>query len=158
MSKGSGHLHNTIFVLAILSTGFLVFNMLAAATCQQQVFFDQETISEVEIVMLVGFGLVLLFDVASLLWGLLRLRRSGRPDMGDVGTLALGALCPILLVGDKVMVDEIAREYRLGWEVLGEWIILYVLLTIQLIYNLAILLRLSRIYRDRRCANVPALR
>jgi len=47
------------------------------------------------------------------------------------------------------MIDEIGREYLLGWEVLGEWIILYVFLTTQLIYNLVILLQLFRIYHAR---------
>jgi hypothetical protein len=55
------------------------------------------------------------------------------------------------------VVDEIPRECRLGWEVLGEWIILYVLLTTQLVYNLVILLKLCCIYRDRRSADGAAL-
>jgi hypothetical protein len=55
------------------------------------------------------------------------------------------------------VVDEISREYRLGWEVLGEWIILYVLLKTQLVYNLVILLKLSYICRDRRSADGAAL-
>jgi hypothetical protein len=132
------------FVLAVVSTGFLVFNMVGTLTYKQQIFFDQETISGVELVILLGFGLVLLFDVTSLLCSWLKLRRSEGLKLGDVATLALGVLCPFLLFADKVMVDEIAREYRLGWEVLGEWIILYVLLTTQLVYNLIMLWKLLR--------------
>jgi hypothetical protein len=49
-----------------------------------------------------------------------------------------------LLVGEKAMVDEIGREYLLGWEVVGEWIILYVFLAIQLLYNIFILRRVYR--------------
>lgn len=158
MSRSSGVAYNSILALAMLSTGFLVFNMLGTLTCKQQIFFEQEVISDVEIVILIGFGLVLLFNVTSLLWGLLRLRLSERLETGDVATLALGVLCLFLLFGDKVMVDEIAREYRLGWEVLGEWIILYVLLTTQLAYNLAILFKLWRIYRDRSSADVAIMR
>ena len=33
------------------------------------------------------------------------------------------------------MVDEIAREMRMGWEITVEWIILYILFFIQLIYS-----------------------
>ena len=40
------------------------------------------------------------------------------------------------------MVDEIGREYQLGREVSGEWILLYLFLVIQLLYNLVILRRL----------------
>ena len=150
MEKQSRYLYNSTFVLAILSTGFLVFNMLGIPIYKQQVFFERETLAGVEIVMLIGFGLVLLFDIASLLWVLLRLRQSERASIGDQATLILGALCLFLLVGEKAMVDEIGREYLLGWEVLGEWVILYTFLTTQLIYNLVVLLQLFRAYRDRR--------
>jgi hypothetical protein len=150
MEKHSRLLYNSTSVLAILSIGFLVFNMLGTLIYKQQVFFERETLSSVEIVILIGFGLVLLFDIASLLWVLLRLRQSEEASMGDKATLILGALCLFLLMGEKVMVDEIGREYLLGWEVLGEWIILYTFLTTQLIYNFVILLQLLRAYRDRR--------
>ena len=139
MEKLSRLLYNSTSVLAILSIGFLVFNMLGTLIYKQQVFFERETLSSVEIVILIGFGLVLLFDIASLLWVLLSLRQSEKASTGDKVTLILGALCIFLLIGEKVMVDEIGREYLLGWEVLGEWIILYTFLTTQLIYNLVIM-------------------
>jgi hypothetical protein len=150
MEKHSRLLYNSTFVLAILSIGFLVFNMLGILIYRQQVFFERETLAGVEIVILIGFGLVVLFDIGSLLWVLLRMRQSGEASVGDKATLILGALCLILLVGEKAMVDEIGREYLLGWEVLGEWIILYIFLTTQLIYNLVILSQLFRACRDRR--------
>ena len=150
MRKYSGLLHNSIFVLAILSAVFLVFNMLGILIYKQQVFFEQETLSSVEKVILIGFALVLLFDVASFLWNLLRLRQAEKVSIGGKAALVFGVLCPFLLIVGKVMVDEIAREYQLGWEALDEWIILYVLLAIQLVYNLAVVLQLFRASRDRR--------
>ena len=150
MEKLSRLLYNSTSVLAILSIGFLVFNMLGTLIYKQQVFFERETLSSVEIVILIGFGLVLLFDIASLLWVLLRLRQSEKASMGDKATLILGALCLFLLIGEKTMVDEIGRESLLGWEVLGEWVILYTFLTTQLVYNLVILMQLLRACRDRR--------
>jgi hypothetical protein len=72
--------------------------------------------------------------------------------IGDIAVLTLGALCLILLVGEKVMADEIGREYLLGWEVVGEWVILYVFLTIQLIYNVIILRRVYHV-----CRSAPSL-
>ena len=150
MEKQSGLLTNSTAVLAILSIGFLAFNMLGIPIYKEQVFFERQTLASVEIVMGIGFGLVLLFDVASLLWVLLRLRQSESGSIGDKATLMLGVLCLFLFIGEKAMVDEIGREYLLGWEVLGEWIILYIFLTIQLIYNLVILVQLFRGYRDRR--------
>jgi hypothetical protein len=150
MEEHSRLLYSLTAVLAILSIGFLLFNMLGILIYKQQVFFERGTLSSVEIIMLIGFGLVLLFDIASLLWVLLRSRPSGSTSIGDKATWILGALSLFLLIGEKAMVDEIGREYLLGWEVLGEWIILYDFLTIQLIYNLVILMQLFRAYRDRR--------
>ncbi|MFC1563543.1 hypothetical protein ACFL6G_01345 [candidate division KSB1 bacterium] len=47
------------------------------------------------------------------------------------------------------MLDEIGREYLLGWETAGEWIILYVFLIIQLIYNSMFLLKLPVVLRQQ---------
>jgi len=149
LKKHNTLLYNSTFVLALLSTGFLVYNMLATLIYKEQIFFERETISSVEIVILIGFGLIPLFDIVSILWVLSRLRQSEKVIPGDKPTLVLGALCLILLIGEKTMVDEIGREYLIGWEVLGEWIILYVFLTIQLIYNLVVLLKLFRVYNAR---------
>ena len=85
----------------------------------------------------------------SFLWVLTRLRRTGQADAGDIATLVLGAACLVLMFGEKVMADEIGREYLLGWEVLGEWIILYIFLVVQLIYNSVVLVKLFRAYHAR---------
>ena len=149
MKRYGKRLRNATSVLAALSTGFLAFNMLGILIFKQQVFFERGALARVEIVILIGFVLVLLFDVVSLLWSLQRLHESKQAGIGDKAIAALGALCLLLLMGEKVMVDEIGRESLLGWEVLGEWIILYTFLVIQLIYNLIILSKLPRTYRDR---------
>lgn len=150
MEKYNRLLYNSTSLLAVLSIGFLMFNMLGILIFKQQVFFERGTLASVEIVILIGFGLVLLFNIASLLWVLSRLRHSEKASTADKATLILGALCLFLLIGEKTMVDEIGREYLLGWEVLGEWIILYTFLTAQLTYNLVILLQLFRAFRNRR--------
>jgi hypothetical protein len=150
MEKHSRLLYNSTSVLAILSVGFLLFNIFGTMIYRQKVFLERETLSSVEIVILIGFGLFFLFDIVSLLLVLLRLRQSEKASMGDRATLILGTLCLLLLIGEKAMVDEIGREYLLGWEVLGEWIILYTFLTNQLLYNLIILMQLFRTYRDQR--------
>lgn len=145
MKKHNNFLFNLTFVLAILSTGLLLFNMLAILIWKKQIFFDRNTFSVVEVIILIGFGVILLFDIVSFIWVLLRLTWSDKVTTGNISILILGALCLLFFVGEKVMIDEIGREYILGWEVLGEFIILYVLLFIQLIYNTIILIKLSRI-------------
>jgi uncharacterized membrane protein YfcA len=94
--------------------------------------------------IIIGFVLVLIFNIVSLLWVSLRIRKPQAIRKRDGWVLALGALCLILLLAEKVMADEIGREYLQGWEVVGEWIILYVFLAIQLLYNFVILRRVYR--------------
>jgi hypothetical protein len=150
MKNDSGLLYKPTFVLAVLATGFLIYNMLATLIFREEIFIERETLAGVEIFILVGFGLILLFDISSFLWVILRLRHSQDVAVVDRATLVLGALCLLLLIGEKAMMDEIGRESRLGLGVRGEWIALYVGLTIQLIYNLVILSQLFRVYRTNR--------
>jgi hypothetical protein len=151
MNANYGFTCRAAFALATVCTALLVCNMAAMPIYKQQIFLERGTITTGgEMVILIGFVLVLMFNVMSLLWVSSRIRKAEAVHMGDITVLTLGALCLILLVGEKVMVDEIGREYLLGWEVVGEWVILYVFLTIQLLYNFIILRRVYRV-----CRNAP---
>ncbi|MFQ5630722.1 MAG: hypothetical protein ACE5I1_18275, partial [bacterium] len=68
-------LNQLTFALAMVSTPYLLFNMLVMPIFKQQIFFEREIHSGVEYALIIGFGLVLLFDIVSLLWILLRLPR-----------------------------------------------------------------------------------
>jgi hypothetical protein len=48
--------------------------------------------------------------------------------------ILFGVACFVMLFAQKVMADEIGREIVLGWETLGETVILNLLIAIQLIY------------------------
>ena len=101
--------------------------MVAIPVYKEQVFLNRGTITPGgEMAILMGFLFVLAFNIVSLAWVAYLIRKSHVVRGGDVGVLALGALCVVLMFGEKVMVDEIGHEYLLGWEVVGEWIILYV--------------------------------
>lgn len=143
--------NRVVLTLAILCTVLLAYNILAIQFYKKQVFIERGMITTGgEMGILVGFIVVLIFNIVSLLWVSSRRRQSQTTHKKDWMLLILGALCLILLVGDKVMVDEIGREYLLGWEVIGEWIILYVFLSIQLLYNFVILQRMYRTYVKKR--------
>jgi hypothetical protein len=147
MKATDGLVYRAAFGLAILCTGFLIFIMVAMPIYREQVFLERGTITiGGEMVILIGFVLMLIFDIVSLPWVLLRIRKAQADRTRDMGILALGAVCLILIAGDKVMADEISREYLLESEVIGEWIVLYVCLAIQLLYNVLIL---HRLYRTR---------
>ena len=48
--------------------------------------------------------------------------------------LILGMICLVGMGGQKVMLDEVAHELDAGLAWLGEFIILYIILALQLLY------------------------
>ncbi len=149
----TGSAYRAALALAVLCTGLLVYNIAALPIFREPVFLERGMISPGgETIILIGFVLAAIFNFVSLLWNISRARKKRISSQGDKWILALGVLCMILLLGEKTMVDEIGREYLLGWEVTGEWIILYVFLAIQLLYNTLIILKLYRIRKTRPAA------
>jgi hypothetical protein len=91
-----------------------------------------------------GFGLVVIFNLVSIIWLFLNLKTSNRSLITRILILVLGFLCLLFLIGEKTMLDEIGRETLMGWETLGEWIILYIFLFVQLLYNSSIIILSAR--------------
>ncbi len=86
--------------------------MVGLLLFKEQIFFDRGNITlGGEALVLVGFVSVAIFDVTTVVWMLARLRRASSASTADYLTVGLGILCTVLLVGEKVMIDEIGREY-----------------------------------------------
>jgi len=145
MTKNNKIIYNPISLLSIFSVIFLIYIILALIIYKEQVFIERGTISTEEIFIIIGFGLILIFNIGSFCQILWVSSKFGKMNISEKLTLLLGGFCLLLLFGEKTMADEIGREYLLGWETSGEWIILYVFLTIQLFYHLIIL----RIFRKQ---------
>lgn len=147
MKKPAKILRNSFTTLAILSAGLMVYIMAAIILFREDVFIERAALSGFEITILIGFAFVVLFDGVSFLWLLSGFRYMKDGFAGSKAILLLWALCVLSLFGAKVMADEIGREYAIGWEVLGEWIILYIFLSVQLFYNILILFKLFHTYK-----------
>jgi len=143
MRKNIHVLEKLTFSFAILSAILLLFIMLTIPVYKEQIFYERQTLAIVEIVIIIGFVFILFFDILSLFWISSRIRRNGKFTIGKIVTFILGVFCLIMLIGEKVMLDEIGRELILGWETKGEWIILYTLFVTQMIYNLVIFFKLK---------------
>lgn len=136
--------YNPILILSIITTVFLLYIIPGLIIFKEQAFIKRESISFPEIFFGLGFILILVFNIVSIIWLFQNPDTSNRSSTGKIFIIAFGILYLLLLIGEKSMADEIGREYLIGWEITGELIILYVFLFIQLIYNCLIINRSVR--------------
>ena len=76
--------------------------------------------------------MVVVFDFISVAWLLLQIKRTSTTM---ILTIIMGVLCIVLLAAEKIMIDEIGKEYGSEIEALSEWVMLYVFWAFQLLYN-----------------------
>ncbi|MDD3006862.1 MAG: hypothetical protein PHX30_04765 [Candidatus Pacebacteria bacterium] len=143
MGKSNKTIVISVRILSFFSAAYLVFNMVAIVFFKNYIFFDHQNFSNIEIILLIGFIIVALFDILSFSWLLWSTDGYKKVPTYKKLSIALSVLCLFLLIGEKTMIDEIGREYEFGREMIGEWVILYIFLAIQLAYNF-IIFRLSK--------------
>ncbi len=141
MKNTKYHLTEIVRLFAILSSAAILFNLAAVHIYKEPVFIDRATYAPIEFTILLGFAVVFLFVILSIVWLFNKTRESEKFAVGNVVMLLYGVFCLVTFVGQKVMADEIGRELRLGGEVLGELIILTILFVIQFVYSLLIIFR-----------------
>ncbi len=139
-------LRNLLFVIACLATAGWAFVMLSIPGQRDAIFLDHEVHSWMEWGIVLGILLVFCLNILALIWQA-RQARSPRDNSFSPALLAFNLLCLLLMASDKVLIDDMAREYRLGLETAGEMIILYGCMSVQMLFNLILLFRLSRISR-----------
>ena len=131
-----------VFWLDILATSLLVFILAGIWLFRDRVFVVGNPLALVDLTMLVGIGTVLLFNIVSIAW-LSGVRfKSAHGRTTDPILIGLGILCLVMMMAEKIMADEIAHETLAGWSIQGEYIMLYGMLVLQLIYNLLVGARL----------------
>jgi hypothetical protein len=131
-----------LLVLGGGALGGLLFTMVALPFCEDAVYRHREILAWHEVPMAAGFLLTLLFHLAHPVWQWIQPRRRG--GRAPAAALALGAVVLVLLGADKVLLDEIGREMRLGWETGEEKAILHVCLGVQALATLLALLLVRR--------------
>jgi hypothetical protein len=150
MKKQSRIFGNLTSILGILALISIIYTILAVQIFKDLVFFDHVVSMPFEFAILIATLLILLFDVTSLGWVSHKIFVTKESTSLDTVALIWGILCLLTLIATKVMADEIAREYRLGWETLGEWIVLYVCFFVQFFYNILIFILLRQTVRSQR--------
>jgi hypothetical protein len=124
----------------------LLFNMVALPLWWSGVSVSGGFLGSIQLTILAGFIFILLFDLLSAGWVLTQIcwvSEQGKEEGCQKGwLLVLAILALVGMMGAKVMVDEIARETPLGGAA-GEWVVLYVCLSLQLSYIIAVLVQRS---------------
>ena len=128
-----------MFAFGVMVTCCLLFSMAAIPLFHQTLFTGQPNPEPIGWLILASLSLVTLFTITALGWLLRSAKDRSRFTGRDVTGVIWGAFCLLFMIGEKVMIDEIAREWQMGWETTGEWVILYFFLTIQLGFTLYML-------------------
>jgi len=134
-------LQQTVFYLGIAAIVSLLYTMSAIYFFQPEIFFDQSAMSFQVKLIILAILLILVFNILSLSWLIIQVNRRKSEKLVMTILLIMGSICMFLLIGEKVMIDEIGREMRLGWETRGEWIILYSFFLFQLFYIVIFLIK-----------------
>ena len=138
MREARRGLGKATFWLDVLATPLLLFILAGLWLYREQVFVIGSPVTFAGLIMMIGFASILLFNLVSLFW-LGRFRsRTGERRGADTRLFMLGLLCLVLLAAQKVMADEVAHETEGAWSIQGEYLILYGMLLLQLIYNLLV--------------------
>lgn len=127
-----------IIWLDVLATALLLFILAGLWLYRERIFTIGSPLGVVELLMLVGFGSILLFNGMSIAWLWQFLHEK------TALLMVLGMLCLVLMAAEKVMVDEVAHQTELAWSMQTEYLILYGMLIVQLVYNLLVLRRTLR--------------
>ena len=132
---------------ALVALIYLLFNMVAMPLWGGGISATGGARGGIQLTILIGFVYILLFDLISTGWILTRvcwMRQERRDEGCQQGWLVVLAVLAIVgLMGAKVMVDEIGRETPLELGAGGEWVILYMCLSLQLAYIAAVLFQRS---------------
>jgi hypothetical protein len=132
-------MERVILVFAVLATLGLILNMVAIPLNTQEIFEEKNSLAPIEVAILLGFAAVLVFDFLVFAWVGKQLYAGHKSSLNWM-TWVLSLGCLILLVGDKVLLDELGREHILGVGA-GEWLVLYICFAGQMVLNLLVLFR-----------------
>ena len=143
MNKKRKILFQSTFILNKFSMISMIFIMLLIPLFRKQVFIDRETFSSIEVIVLFGISFIFLFLIFSLAFLYTEIRESNDSPFKAWMLFVFGIISLFLFFTEKVIIDEIAHEYVAGRPVIGEWIILYLFFSIQLIYHQLTFFRLK---------------
>ena len=148
-------LYRTTFILDILSLGALILISIMLNLYGPKLLSDPSSYGMMPTLVFIGFLVILIFNIISFIWILHSIVLKKMIGGFDTIALVYCGLCILLMMGEKTMIDEIAREDQIGWETSGQLNILFALLVVQLLFNFLILGHLYRALSSHRQSTRP---
>ncbi len=121
--------------MILLLLGFIAFNSSIYIIFKLNFdFMDITDKSNPDFLAWAGYLFILLFHILAIFYIIDHFRREKKFHLLRNLTLIIGIISLFATGGEKVLFDEVAREYALGWEIRGEIIILHVLLITNILF------------------------
>jgi hypothetical protein len=130
---------NNIRVLSIITLLFILYICFSFIIFKRDVFYYRGSVSASELPIILGFMMIMVFNCTSVVWIIINRQLKSYGPFLKVFLLAFCGICFILLVIDKVLIDDIGKQYKENVDFTGEFVMLYTSLVIQLIYTSLIL-------------------
>jgi hypothetical protein len=116
-------------VLGFVSFCFLINNFMVFEYVRPVTMRFEKLGADIDRLMItvgIGFVIVFIFHLSSILNLALQLKFFKSPNLFRSFSIFAGILSVLLLVGNLGLLSDIGKESQLGWDTSGEWIFLYI--------------------------------
>ena len=123
-------------ILAIISAGWLVFNLVMYELLKPRVI-GLEPLGNLERfanLIWIGYWVFILFHISAFLTYIFHLQLFRKINVFNIILLVSGIVSFLAIFGDWAILGDIGKEYKEGWDTSGEWIFLYIFLIINALF------------------------
>lgn len=123
--------------LGVFSFLWIIYNFIAFEILRPKTIMFTEIDKKLEMLVLfidISIAVFLIFHICAIITIILRIKTFKKTNLFLSVVLFTGILSAIMVFGDLALLSDIGKEYKLGWDVSGEWTLLYVCNFIHLLF------------------------
>ncbi|MBN1408292.1 MAG: hypothetical protein JW956_10905 [Calditrichaceae bacterium] len=137
-----------VFILSIISFCSLVYILLRVnMNVVEAININQKSLDFFDIITIAGYLFITIFHLYGIIFIFTQFRYPSEFKWLRILILIIGISSLLALGVEKVMIDEIAKEYRSGFIDQGEFNILNYALTLNLLFNMMMIYYLLKLFR-----------
>jgi hypothetical protein len=137
MSRTLKNFHLFSLGFGFLATIALIFNLVFLSLLYPLITGFQElapTWETLGIVAALNIIVIALFHLSSVLTLLIHLILQKQTSTLKIAAISLGVISGVMILGDIALLSDISKEYLMGWQTRGEWIILFISYGLHVLY------------------------